>query len=336
MGDGKVRWAVVGVGDIVRKRVAPAILRQPDSTLYACVTHHAEEKRAEITALAPRKVYSDLDATLDDPHVDAVYVATPVFLHAPQTIAALRAGKDVVVEKPMALDAAEAAEMCRAAEQTGRRLAVAYYRRFWSRFRWVKQMLDRGDLGQVVLVRLVLHSWYCPDPDAPGAWRLRAELSGGGVVSDVGSHRLDLLAWWFGLPRELTAHVATLTHSYPVEDSATVLMALTHGAQVTGSFHWNSKTWTDEIHIAGTEAKVTLHPCDGEDVVVTVGRKTERRKMPKPENGHFPLIDDFARAIVEDRSPQFTGPDGLKATRIIDAIYQSSRQRCWLPVCPAK
>lgn len=328
----EVNWAIVGVGDIVGKRVGPAIHQQPDSALYACVTTHAAAKEAEIASLAPQKVYTDLEPMLADPNVDAVYIATPVYLHASQTLAALSAGKDVVVEKPMALRTAEAAEMCRVAEQTGQRLAVAYYRRFWPSFQLVKDMLERDDFGQIVLVRMALHSWYGPDPNAPGAWRVKSDLSGGGVVSDMGSHRLDLLAWWFGLPRQLVAHVEALSHDYDVEDSAAVLMTLADGAQFTGSFHWNSKTWTDEIHIVGTEAKVTLHPCDGDEAVITVGREIERRKVPKPENAHYPLIHDFARAIIEDRGPRFTGSDGIKATRIIDGMFESSRRQRWLEV----
>ena len=330
MSDRKVNWAIVGVGDIVRKRAGAAILQQPDSVLHACVEIDPQSRRAEIEALAPRKVYTDIDPMLADPAVDAVYIATPVHLHASQAIAALRAGKDVLVEKPMARNAAEAAEVCRVAQQTGRRLAVAYFRRFWPRFQLVKDMLDRGDFGQVVLVRMASHTWYA---GRPGGWRERPELSGGGVLSDVGCHKFDLLAWWFGMPGRIVARVETLTHDYAAEDSASMLMTLPGGVQLTGSFHWNSKTWTDEIHVVGTEAKIALHPCDGDEVAITVGRDTERRKIPNPENHHYPLIDDFARSILEDRPPRFTGDDGIKATQIMDAIMDSSRRNTWLEVC---
>ena len=107
-----VNWAIVGLGDIVRKRVATAIREQAQSTLYACVTRNPEARRADLESFAPQKVYNDLDRMLADPNVDVVYLATPVWLHAPQTIASLKAGKDVLVEKPMALDARESAEMC--------------------------------------------------------------------------------------------------------------------------------------------------------------------------------------------------------------------------------
>jgi predicted dehydrogenase len=256
-------------------------------------------------------------------------VATPVHLHAPQAIAALRAGKDVLVEKPMARSAEEAAEVCRVAEQTGRRLAVAYFRRFWPRFQLVKDMLDRGDLGHVVLVRIASHTWY---PGRPDGWRERPELSGGGVLSDVGSHKFDLLAWWFGLPLKLVARTETRIHKYAAEDASVLVMTLSGGAQLTGSFHWNSKTWTDEIHVVGTEAKITFHPCDGDEVIITLGRDIEHRKIPPPENQHYPMIDDFARAILEDRSPRFTGADGMKASQILDAVFDSSRRNTWVGI----
>jgi predicted dehydrogenase len=188
--DRKVKWAIVGIGDIVRNRVGAAILQQPDSVLHACVEIDPQARRAEIESLAPRKVYTDFEQMLADTTVDAVYVATPVHLHAPQAIAALRAGKDVLVEKPMACSAAEAAEVCRTARVAGRRLAVAYFRRFLPRFQLVKEMLEQGDFGQVVLVRVASHTWYA---GRRGGWRERPECSGGGVLSDVGCHKFDLL-----------------------------------------------------------------------------------------------------------------------------------------------
>ncbi len=149
-----------------------------------------EGKKEEIEALRPQHVYTRGEQMAADADIDAVYVATPVHLHAEHAIAALRAGKDVLVEKPMALDPANAQRMCRVAEETGRRLAVAYFRRFSPRFELAKQMITEGRFGQVTLVRIALHSWY---GGRPGGWREQPALSGGGVLSDVGVHKFDLL-----------------------------------------------------------------------------------------------------------------------------------------------
>ncbi len=327
MSNRKVRWAIVGVGDIVCKRAGAAILDQSDSTLHACVEIDSEGKKEEIEALRPQRVYTRLEEMADDADIDAVYVATPVHLHAEHAIAAMRAGKDVLVEKPMALDPVEAERMCIVAEETGRRLAVAYFRRFSPRFELAKQMITQRRFGRVVLVRVAVHSWYA---GRPGGWREQPALAGGGVLSDVGVHKFDLLAWWFGLPRRVVADVGTLVHDYAVEDSSTVLMTYDDGMQVTASFHWNSKTWTDEIHIVGSEARLSLHPSDGEEAVITVGRDTDRMMISNPANLHAPLIDDFARSIIEDRAPRFDGRDGSDAGRIMDAVFRSAREEAWV------
>lgn len=328
----KVHWALVGLGDITRKRVGLAIVSQPDSSLHACVTRDPTARKPELEAFHPTAVYADIEQMLKDPQVDAVYLATPVFLHAPQAIAAMEAGKDVLVEKPMALDAAQVRQMCQIARQTGRRLAVAYYRRFWRSFQLVKDTIESGKLGQIVLVSMALQDWYGPNADDPKAWRVRPELSGGGVIFDVGSHRLDLLSWWLGLPQRVVASVRTMTHAYKAEDAGAVLMEFAAGTQFTGSFHWNSKASCDQIHIIGTEGRLSLTPTDGEEVVLQLGRETQRLPAPKPANLHYPLIDDFARAVVGNRPPRFDGREGAKASIIMDAILRSEAQKQWVEI----
>ncbi|QDT00406.1 1,5-anhydro-D-fructose reductase [Adhaeretor mobilis] len=326
----KLRWAIVGLGDIVRKRVGPAILEQPQSVLQACVTRDPDRRTDELRALVPGKVYTDFEQMLTDTEVDAVYIATPVFLHAPQAIAALRAGKHVLVEKPMALDASEAEAMNVAAKQAGRRLSVAYYRRFWPTFQRVHSMLEQGDFGQIVLARVALHSWYAPSPNDSNAWRVRPEYSGGGVLSDVGSHRLDLLAWWFGLPQKTVSDVRTRTQDYSVEDSATGILVFADGFPCTLSFQWNSKTWTDELHIVGSETKVSLTPTDSDEMKITCGRETTTSRLNRHPNAHYGLIDDFATSILEGRAPRFSGDDGIAATQMMDWIKQAATCRTWI------
>jgi predicted dehydrogenase len=324
-----VNWAIVGLGDIVRKRVGPALLEQPQSRIYACVTRQPKRRADELASLQPERVYANAELMWADPQVDAVYIATPTYLHAPLAIAALQSGKHVLVEKPMAMRAGEGERIIEAADQGGRRLAVAYYRRFWPTFRRVKDMLDRGELGQVTSIRAALHSWYAPPLEDGTAWRVQPELSGGGVLSDVGCHRLDLLAWWFGMPRRVAAMMGTRTHAYAAEDSAAALLSFGDGIPCNVSFQWNSKTWADQLHIVGSEASIALPVLDGDEMIVTRGRDTESLKFARHVNAHYDLIDDFAAAMVEGRAPRFDGADGLAATRMIDLIVESAARGSW-------
>jgi len=324
MSGNPLRWLVVGAGDIARKRIIPAIRAEQRSRLQA-VCDVVEARAWDLAGGAA--VYTDYAAALASGDIDAVYICTPVSLHVPQAIAALAAGKHVLVEKPVGLNSPDAQRLAEAAARSDRRAGVAYFRRVSPRYHHLKQLLAAGTFGQVVLVRLAYFSWFNPDHGDPKYWRVVPEKSGGGPLSDVGTHMFDLLIDAFGLPVSVTARVETLTHAYQVEDSAVMTMKLPNGAQVVASFHWNSKTWSHEFEVVGTEAKVKWHPYDSGPVVVTVGRETEQVDLPNPDNVHAPLVEDFVSAVVAGRDPAVTIAQAAQTNRLLDAIYLSARER---------
>jgi len=321
----KVRWLLVGAGDIANKRVIPAIEAEPHSELAAVCDRVRD--RAQATA-GPRnaRVYTELREALESPDIDAVYVCTPVFLHAPQAIAALEAGRHVLVEKPVALDYGQAKELVAAARRTGRKCAAAYFRRFYPRYEMAREMVRKAEFGQMVLVRMTYFSWFNPTKEDPKYWRVVPEKSGGGPLSDMGTHMFDVLIGLFGMPEKVYAKTATLTHDYAVEDSAAAIMTLAGGAQVVASFNWNSKTWSHEFEIIGTEAKVKWHPYDTGSVLKTVGREVSEIEMPNHPNVHYPLIEDFVTAVCEDREPRIPVTEAAKTNRLLDAVYLSARE----------
>ena len=150
-----LRWLLVGVGDIARKRVIPAILAEPRSALYGVVTRDVKKAEAYPGAAA----WMTLDAALQDDAIDAVYIASPVALHAEQTIACLKAGKHVLCEKPVAMSFAQAETMVRAQQETGRLLGVSYFRRLFPKLIRAKELIAEGVIGQPVLVEANCHSW---------------------------------------------------------------------------------------------------------------------------------------------------------------------------------
>src|SRR5271168_1222563 len=150
-----LNWIVIGIGDIAIRRVIPAIQAESRSHLYGLVTRDPAKASPYNT-----RVWPTLDAALTDPAIDAVYVGTPVFLHAPQTIQSLRAGKHVLCEKPMAMNEPEARTMLQAAEQSGKTFGVAYYRRTYPKVQRAKRLLEAGAIGKPVLAELTCHSWF--------------------------------------------------------------------------------------------------------------------------------------------------------------------------------
>ncbi len=324
-----IRWGLAGTGDIANKRVAPALASEPRSRLIAVADIRLERAQALAERFGAEKVYSSLDDLLADDEIDALYLATPIFLHAPQTIQALRAGKHVLVEKPMALTLAEGEEMVATANEMGCTLGVAYFRRFYPKIARVRDLLERNTLGDVVQVVSIYHTWYNPAPHDPKAWRVQKERAGGGVLWDMGSHRFDLLVGLFGVPRQLFARNDTLTHGYQVEDTSSVFFIFPNGAHCVSAWNWNSRTWIDHLSIIGTLGKVVLEPMDSPRLTLIIGgdrrQDTYEEEIPLPENVHLPMIEDFVSALEEGRSPLESGEEGLKTNRILAAIEESTR-----------
>jgi predicted dehydrogenase len=287
----------------------------------------ADRARSLAADFGAGEVFTDYADALARTSAPLVYLATPVFLHAGQTEAALVAGKHVLVEKPLGINATEAGGAVAAANARSHlRAGCAYFRRFSPRFEHLRQALHDGRLGRIVLVRMAYWSWFNPDPSDPKYWRVVVSKGGGGPLSDMGSHMFDVLIGLMGLPLSVCAKVATLVHPYEADDSSVMLMQMPGGAQVTASFHWNSKTWSHEFEVVGTEGRIKWHPYDGSNVIETIGRETREIDMPDHANVHQPLVEDFVEAVRQGRQPRVTLPDAVKTNVLLDAIYQSAHQ----------
>jgi 1,5-anhydro-D-fructose reductase (1,5-anhydro-D-mannitol-forming) len=281
-----LNWIVIGIGDITRKRVIPAILAEPRSRLYGLVTRDPL-KAAEYGVRA----WATLEQALGDSQVQAVYVGTPVFLHASQTIPALRAGKHVVCEKPMAMNQAEALTMVRAAEESGKTFGVAYYRRSYPKVQRAKQLLAAGAIGKPVSAELTNHMWF--DGTGSRNWLVDPARAGGGPLFDIASHRIDVLNFLFGQPLRVTAQLSNVVHHYPVEDNATVIIEYADGVRGIVDVRWHSRVARDECRIRGTEGEIEMSPLNGPELSWPAGREN----LPAHPNLHYPMIENFVDAV---------------------------------------
>lgn len=283
-----VNWLVVGVGDIAQKRVIPAILAEPRSRLYGLVTRDARKADAYPGVTA----WATLDAALQDDTIDAVYIASPVAIHAAQTISALRAGKHVLCEKPVAMNYAQAAEMAAAGSASGRLFGVSYYRRLYPKLIRSKELIAQGAIGQPLLAEANYHGWL---ESEERAWLRDPALAGGGPLYDVGSHRIDAMNFLFGKPRRATGLLSNALHSMPVEDSATVMLEYAGGVHGVVDVRWNSRVTRDQFRIIGTEGEIVLDPLNGPELKVA-GRA---EMLPTHANVHYPLVENFVAAVLD-------------------------------------
>jgi predicted dehydrogenase len=322
-----VKWLLVGAGDIARKRVAPALAAAQDSEITAVCDVRQELAGRLAAEYQAQRSFTDYAEALQHANANAVYLATPVHLHAPFAEKALESGMHVLVEKPLSLTAGQSHRLVQLARQSGKTAACAYFRRFYPAYLKAKQMLEAGEFGQVVHVRMIYYSWFGLEKDDPKYWRVERAKSGGGPLSDMGSHMLDLLIGLFGLPEKVFAWCENLIHSdWDVEDSASLMLKLRSGAQAAGTFSWCSQTWRHEFEIVGSKAKVSWLPFDSGEVVCTVGRQVESLVLPPAKNVHQPLVDDFIQAIREGRQPACSFSEAAKTDLLLDAIYRSSAE----------
>ena len=285
----RLNWLVIGIGDISTKRVIPAIEAEPRSVLYGVVSR--DRAKGERYA---RRVWTDLDSALSNPGVDAVYVATPVFLHAPQTIAALRAGKHVLCEKPVGMNYQEAAGMARAARETGKTLGIAYYRRMYPKLQRARELLERGAVGRPVFAEINCHDWF-QDEDGRRAWLLDPQKSGGGPLYDIASHRIDVLNFLFGKPVKVCGQVSNVVHAAAVEDSATVMIEYESGVRGVVDVRWHSRVPRDEFRIIGVDGEMSLTPLSAPRLSYPGGSE----ELPAHANLHYPCVENFVSAVVD-------------------------------------
>ena len=300
-------WLLIGVGDIATKRVLPAILAEPRSRLVGLVT------RSPAKAL-PYGVpaFHELEAALAGCSAAAVYVATPVFLHAPLTILALRAGRHVLCEKPMALTYADAVAMPQAARESGRVLGIAYYRRLYPKVARAQELIQAGAIGRPVLAEATAHDWFYP-ADGHRAWLIDPALAGAGPLYDTASHRIDLMNYFFGQPARVSAHLSTLVHPIRVEDNATVLIEYETGVRGVVDVRRHSRIPRDEFRIRGTDGEIDLTPLNGPALVHPGGSES----IAEPKNLHYPCIEDFVSAVLGGGAPRSTGDTALAAEWVI-------------------
>ena len=285
-----VNWLVIGIGDITTRRVIPGIQAEPRSRLYGVVTRDPA-KAAQFGV----RVWPNLDEALADSAIHAVYVATPVFLHAPQTIQSLRAGKHVLCEKPMAMNEAEARTMLRAADETGKTLGVAYYRRCYPKVQRAKQLIEQGALGKPVFAELTNHMWF--DGGGNRGWLFDPAKSAGGPLFDIASHRIDVLNYLFGQPLRVVGQLSNVVHHYAVEDNATIMIEYESGIRGLVDVRWHSKVNRDECRIRGTDGEIEMSPLNGPDLIYPSGRES----LPAHANLHYPMIENFVSAVVEGK-----------------------------------
>ncbi len=317
-------WGLIGCGDIAQKRVAPALRDSATSDLIAVNRLQSELAASFAKQFGARRWYLDWQKLLRDEEIEAVYIATPVHLHAQQTMAAAEAGKHVLCEKPMAMNVRECDQMIAACRSNNVRLGVAYYRHFYPVIERIKAIIKSGEIGTPVLLEINAFEQFNPETGHPRSWLLKKDLSGGGPMFDFGCHRIEVFMNICGAVTEVKAMTANVVFDREVEDTATALLRFERGACGILSVSHAAAEPKDSLHIFGSEGSIRVSILNEGKLRVT-GKLGERYEAHPPNaNWHAPLIEDFVEAVLTDREPRVSGGTGRAVALIEEEIYAMS------------
>lgn len=321
----KLKWGLIGCGDIARKRVAPALRDLPNSDFIAVSRARHELAESFAVEFGAYKWYGTWQELIDDEEIEAVYVATPVYLHCEQTVAAAEAGKHVLCEKPMGMNASECERMIEVCCKAGVKLGVAYYRHFYPVIGRIKEILATGEIGRAVFAEINAFEYFNPSPDHDRYWFVMKEKAGGGPMFDFGCHRIEVLLNIFGPVTFTEGFIDTIVLKREVEDTATAFFRFASGTNAVLNISHAVYEPRDTLEIYCTEG--SLHVPVLNNGVMTIitcnGERTE--DFPQHLNVHQPLIDDFIRAVLDNRKPLVDGEIGSEVNRIEEDIYKNDR-----------
>ena len=316
-----LQWGLIGTGDIARKRIAPALRDLPSCTLAAVCRGRPELAESFAREFDAPRWYATAAELIADPQVDAVYIATPVWLHAAQAIAAADAGKHVLCEKPMAISVAECDDMIAACRSNGVALGVAYYRHFYPAVARIRSILASGDVGDPVLAQVNAFEHFDPPPEHPRHWLVVREQAGGGPMFDFGCHRIEVLLDLLGPVRGVTSMVGNVAFSRDVEDTAIAVLEFERGGYATLSVTHAAREPQDTLTIFGTEGSIHVESLNAGVMRVRRGSHEAVESLPSHANLHQPLIEDFAAAVLEKRMPTVPGEIGRAVAVVEERIY---------------
>ena len=291
----QINWGFIGCGEVTEKKSGPAFNEVEGSQVVAVMSRSENKARSYAERHHIRKWYTDAQELIDDPDVNAIYIATPPSSHATFAIMAMRAGKPVYIEKPLAASYNDCIRINRISEQTGVPCFVAYYRRYLPYFQKVKEIIEKGTIGKVINVQIRFSVPprdldYKNEKELP--WRLQPDIAGGGYFYDLAPHQIDLLQNIFGVITRAHGYPANRAHLYKAEDTVSACFFFENG--VTGSGSWcfvgHESAKEDCIEVIGDKGSLSFSVFTYEPIVLITSEGKQSITVPNPSYVQLPMI----------------------------------------------
>ena len=297
----QINWGFIGCGEVTEKKSGPAFAEVEGSSIEAVMSRNANKAQLYAERHNISKWYTDAQELINDPKVNAIYIATPPSSHATFAIMAMKAGKPVYIEKPLAASYEDCARINRISNETGIDCFVAYYRRYLPYFKKVKQIIQSGTIGKVTNVQLrfsVPPRELDYNSNSTKPWRLQPDIAGGGYFYDLAPHQLDTLQELFGIITRAHGYCANVGHLYKAEDTISACFMFENG--LPGSASWcfvgHKSAREDCIDVIGEKGMMSFSVFDYKPIRVITSEGTRNVIVPNPPYVQLPII----KSVIED------------------------------------
>ena len=297
----QINWGFIGCGEVTERKSGPAFNLVEGSRVVAVMSRSSEKASSYAQRHNIPRWHTDAQSPINDPEVNAVYIATPPSSHATYAIMAMKAGKPVYVEKPLAASYLDCQRVMRISRETGVPCFVAYYRRKLPYFNKVHELLQEGAIGKVVNVQI---RFSVPPRDLDYnstnlPWRVQRDIAGGGYFYDLAPHQLDLLQEFFGPIVHVSGFSANRGGLYQTEDTVSASFAFQDGMPGSGSwcFVGHESARTDQIELIGEKGRICFSVFTYSPIVLQTSQGKQEITIQNPQHVQLPMIEDVVRHL---------------------------------------
>ena len=321
----KIRWGIIGCGDVTEVKSGPAFNKVKNSELVAVMRRDKEKVQDYARRHRVPKWYTNAPGLINDPDVNAIYIATPPSSHEEYTLAAVHAGKPVYIEKPMSLDTVSAERMVKAAAEKNIKLCVAHYRRAQPLFKKIKQLLDERVIGKVWFVKSELLKKPLSEEElstSKVAWRVDPSVAGGGLFHDLSPHQFGLMYYFFGHPLQAFGLTLNQAGLYNADDIVVGNILFEQGVVFNGiwCFNVSGDEEKDSCEIFGEKGKINFTFFNQRQIDVTINGETKSLSFDLLEHVQQPMIEEVVEYFLDEGPNPCGGQEGITVMKLIDAF----------------
>ncbi len=320
----KIKWGIIGCGDVTEVKSGPAFNKINNSSLVAVMRRDGAKAKDYAERHGVPKWYTDANELINDPEVNAIYIATPPSSHEEYALAAINAGKPVYIEKPVTLNYASANMITKVAEEKNIKLSIAHYRRGQPLFNKVKELLKEKTIGEVRFVKLEFYKAQLDNESLKGAWRVNPEISGGGLFHDLAPHQLDLMYWFFGEVEKTSGYSGNQAKNYNADDIVCGNILFKSSVIFNGLWCFNvaPEDEKDFCEIYGSEGKLSFPIFEHRKIEVYKNGQKDIIPFVPIEHVQQPLIEKVVNFFLDKGPNPCSGEDAAKVMKLIEEFTE--------------